>query len=307
MEIKYSIIIPHKNTPDLLQRCLGSIPKRKDLQIIIVDDNSDPEKVNFNAFPGLNDPNIEIILTKEGKGAGYARNVGLAKAKGKWLFFADADDFYNKCFMDAVDNYIDSDADIIYFSMNSVYSDSLVPANRGEYYSQLVENFCKNTNNSEDLLRYDFVSPYAKMISHELVRKYRICFDEVIASNDAMFSIKAGHYARSIQANQFPIYCVTISRGTLTNRRSFKILYSRYLVTLRTNEFLKSVHKKKFRQSVMFFIITSIKYGLSPFLKVVISAFKYRANIFIGMGNWLHTLAGMRKKCQERKKYIVKG
>lgn len=42
-EINYSIIIPHKNIPHLLQRCLKSIPRRKDVQIIIVDDNSDPE------------------------------------------------------------------------------------------------------------------------------------------------------------------------------------------------------------------------------------------------------------------------
>ena len=43
--ISYSIIIPHKNTPSLLQRCLDSIPQRSDIEIIIVDDNSDEQKV----------------------------------------------------------------------------------------------------------------------------------------------------------------------------------------------------------------------------------------------------------------------
>ena len=38
--IIYSIIIFHKNCPDLLQRCLDFIPCREDLQIIVVDDNS---------------------------------------------------------------------------------------------------------------------------------------------------------------------------------------------------------------------------------------------------------------------------
>ena len=38
--INYSIIIPHKNIPNLLQRCLDSIPNREDVQIIVVDDNS---------------------------------------------------------------------------------------------------------------------------------------------------------------------------------------------------------------------------------------------------------------------------
>ncbi|MDR2475404.1 MAG: glycosyltransferase family 2 protein, partial [Bacteroidales bacterium] len=40
MTFNYSIIIPHKDIPDLLRRCLDSIPYRNDLQIIIVDDNS---------------------------------------------------------------------------------------------------------------------------------------------------------------------------------------------------------------------------------------------------------------------------
>ena len=39
--INYSIIIPHKNIPELLVRCLNSIPEREDIQVIVVDDCSD--------------------------------------------------------------------------------------------------------------------------------------------------------------------------------------------------------------------------------------------------------------------------
>ena len=46
--INFSFIIPHKNTPDLLQKCLDSIPRRDDVQIIVVDDNSDADKVDFD-------------------------------------------------------------------------------------------------------------------------------------------------------------------------------------------------------------------------------------------------------------------
>ena len=62
--INYSIIIPHKNIPSLLQRCLDSIPLRDDIQIIIVDDNSSPDKVDFNNFPGLDRDDTEVYLTK---------------------------------------------------------------------------------------------------------------------------------------------------------------------------------------------------------------------------------------------------
>ena len=63
--INYSIIIPHRNIPKLLQRCLGYIPYRDDVQIIVVDDNSDPQVVDFDNFPGMNIPNVEVYFTKE--------------------------------------------------------------------------------------------------------------------------------------------------------------------------------------------------------------------------------------------------
>ena len=94
-ETCFSIIIPHKNIPSLLQRCLDSIPKRDDVQIIVVDDNSNPQKVDFEKFPGLDKPNTEAYFDKSGKGAGRARNVGLKHAKGEWVIFADCDDYFH--------------------------------------------------------------------------------------------------------------------------------------------------------------------------------------------------------------------
>ena len=50
-EINYSIIIPHKNSTVLLERCLKSIPCRKDVQVIVVDDNSENQE-ELNAVVG---------------------------------------------------------------------------------------------------------------------------------------------------------------------------------------------------------------------------------------------------------------
>lgn len=107
--INYSIIIPHKNSAGLLQRCLDSIPQRDDIQIIIIDDNS----LNIKKLRDIEKKYsyVEMIYTKEGRGAGYARNVGLKQIKGKWVLFADADDFYNKNAFSILDNYINSDND----------------------------------------------------------------------------------------------------------------------------------------------------------------------------------------------------
>ena len=38
--MNFTIIIPHKNIPHLLERLIKSIPVRDDLEIIVVDDHS---------------------------------------------------------------------------------------------------------------------------------------------------------------------------------------------------------------------------------------------------------------------------
>ena len=73
--MNYSIIIPHRNVPNLLSRLLNSIPTRNDLEVIIVDDKSDPAIVDFDKFPGLNRTCTKCILLNERKGAGYARSA----------------------------------------------------------------------------------------------------------------------------------------------------------------------------------------------------------------------------------------
>ena len=93
MNPTYSIIIPHHNSPSLLQRLLNSIPERNDLEVIVVDDNSDEEK---RAYSSRSDVKILYIDKLQTRGAGKARNEGLAVAQGKWLLFADADDFYKE-------------------------------------------------------------------------------------------------------------------------------------------------------------------------------------------------------------------
>lgn len=67
MQVKYSIIIPSHNHPELLSRCLNSIPDIADIQVIVIDDNSNPKKVCFEQYPGLERAFTEVVFTKEGK------------------------------------------------------------------------------------------------------------------------------------------------------------------------------------------------------------------------------------------------
>ena len=214
-EINYSIIIPHKNIPDLLQRCLASIPRREDVQIIVVDDNSDPDKVDFEHFPGLGDPFVEVVFTKEGKGCGYARNVGLSRARGKWLLFADADDFYNYCINDILDEYVNSDADIVYFKWNSLDSATYTTTYRCIHFNAYINYWFYSPHKADTLLRYKHPSACGKLFKKELVHKNSILFDEVSIYDDVTFAYLSGYYANSIKADARALYCVTVRQGSI--------------------------------------------------------------------------------------------
>ena len=246
MSYNYSIIIPHKNIPELLQRCLDSIPKREDIQIIVVDDNSDTNKVDFNSFPGSND---EVILTKEGRGAGYARNVGLKHAKGKWLLFADADDFFNEGFLNQTDKYLESDKDIIYWSINSVYSETLEPADRGMHVNAFIEKAVQGDKDSIDFLRYKFLYPSAKMIRKKFVDDNSFFFDEVPASNDTMFGVKVGSNAKKVGFDTFQLYCLTLRKNSLVTSYTYRNLRSRLDVSFVLYKYLKELGKEQYAQS----------------------------------------------------------
>lgn len=244
-DIVYSIIIPHKDIPELLNRCLSSIPFRDDIQIIVVDDNSvNPicvEKLPHNGYK-----NFLFIQDYEQKGAGHVRNIGMKYALGRWLLFIDADDFYSKDAFSLFDQYSDSNYDIVHFNQEGCYSDNIKEySNRCEMFSRVIREYCLNPNeDNEDKLRYSMHTPYVKMIKREMVVNNNILFDESIGSNDVMFSAKIGYSARKVFAVDKIAYYVTVRRGSLTKIISRENFYSRYCVWIRYNIFMDAIGKK---------------------------------------------------------------
>ncbi|NCU28638.1 MAG: glycosyltransferase family 2 protein, partial [Candidatus Moranbacteria bacterium] len=88
-----SIIIPHWQNASDLERLLASIPTKKGYEIIVVDDYSDDNC--FKKVVELHESyNFTLLKNNGKKSAGTCRNIGLSHATGKWILFADADDFF---------------------------------------------------------------------------------------------------------------------------------------------------------------------------------------------------------------------
>lgn len=241
MPQKLSIIIPHYNCPSFLRTLLLSIPNLSDIQVIVVDDKStDYQEQYKNLKEEFAGKNI-IFLENDGiKSAGTCRNIGLRHAGGEWLLFADSDDYFLPGFYDAVSPYFDSEYDIIFYPPTSVVIDTGKLSDRHVGTARQVQNYCKNPNRNNELeLRYKFQSPCSKLIRKSLVEENAIQFEEILVSNDVMFSMRCGYAARKVAADPQIIYCITMNKGSLTNQMSEEIYDIRTGVFFRRFTFLK--------------------------------------------------------------------
>jgi len=223
MDKTYSFVIPHHNTPDLLQRLIDTIPQREDIEIIVVDDNSDEDKKATVKRPDVK----TIFIDKEHtKGAGRARNVGMDAATGKWLLFADADDFYKSNFLDVLDEYKDDDIEMLFFNIDSVDSDTLLPSkrNRARAHQILINNYDGSTDSINYLLFFLY-GPWRRMILRDYIIRHGFQFEEICVTNDSFFSLQVSYFAKRWKVDKRIVYCLTYKEGSLTYSRTTKQKY----------------------------------------------------------------------------------
>ncbi|MBO5176998.1 MAG: glycosyltransferase [Lachnospiraceae bacterium] len=94
-EIEISVIIPVYNTEKYLRQCLESLETQSftRFEVICVDDGStDGSKQIIEGL--MNRDKRFSLVTQQNQGAGAARNRGMELAKGEYLLFLDADDYF---------------------------------------------------------------------------------------------------------------------------------------------------------------------------------------------------------------------
>lgn len=297
----FSVIIPHRNSIQYLAKLFASIPNRDDIEVILVDNS--PKKINKNEI-GIN-REYQLRYSDPSRGAGGARNVGIENASGKWLLFADADDFYSTNAFDVFFSKVNSDADVVYTGMGGIYLDTGEISDRGDVYAKLVKQYLAKEIPETDI-RFKFSSPCCKMVKHDMVKVYSLRYDEVVASNDMYFSMLCGYYAKKIEAVDEITYIATVSRGSLTKRRDYAVISSRYHVNLRYNLFLRKHGFPQYQRSILNYALSLCKMGLNPALEALWGIIQYCQNPFVGYKNWMKTAKKQKEQDVKDQKYITK-
>lgn len=101
--IKVSVIMPIYNAYEFLRPAIDSVVSQtlREIEIICIDDGSTDHSVEIVKEYQKTDERIRIIA-ENNAGPALARNNGIKRARGEYLAFIDADDFYEPTFLESL-------------------------------------------------------------------------------------------------------------------------------------------------------------------------------------------------------------
>lgn len=188
--MKFSIVIPYHNTKandrtPLMDELFKSIPDRNDTEIVLVNDRSEipySPKKHFQKTRFVHTP------TDPGKKyAGQARNKGIKESTGKWIIFADSDDYFTNEIDSILDNIEKNhdQSDQVLFGMSSVTPEGEV-GTRHNFVMTIVNKFQKNQD-PQTLVQH-FCSP-GRAITKEHIEKNNLHYDDKRYAEDNHFTV----------------------------------------------------------------------------------------------------------------------
>ena len=203
-----TIIIPHYNLPrPLLERCLESVKSQhlstSELEVLIIDDESEnPPLWVKDMFP-----EFQLICAKHG-GLGSARNVGMSKAAGEYLFFLDSDDFLEpeslkKCF----DILKESRPDILRFRWRKTDGTEEGGSTALRAYPNGATYMARH-NLSAMACIYLFRS--------DLIKKHPIKFQTGVYHEDEEFTTRLHYHAESLIDSDILVYHYYVRPDSIT-------------------------------------------------------------------------------------------
>lgn len=130
--MKLSIIIPVYNVEQYIEKCIRSCENqnvdKKLYELIVVNDGSPDSSLAIVENLASQYPNISII-SQTNQGLSAARNSGLLKANGDYVWFVDSDDWIEKNCLMSIFLCLDKLYDLIQIEYRKTYDDEYLNEN----------------------------------------------------------------------------------------------------------------------------------------------------------------------------------
>lgn len=185
--MKLSFIVPVYNVEIYLPRCLDSLLNQNishsEYEIIVINDGSTDNSLKILECYAEKYINIKIYSKTNG-GLSSARNYGIEKVNGDYIWMVDSDDSIKEnCLKELLEYVYENDIDFLSLPMYDIFHDKAILSNYKNKPNGII------VNNKEYLDKY-FVehSACCFLIKNQILKKFR--FIEGITQEDFEFVIK---------------------------------------------------------------------------------------------------------------------
>lgn len=227
-----SIITPVYKVEKYLKKCIDSILNQtfSDFELFIVDDGS-PDSCGAIADEYAQNDSRVYVIHKNNGGAPSARNAGIERARGKYFYFPDSDDWLEPTYLEELYNLAQkTNAKLVVSGYTMEYYEN--NANQS-YVVSVPEKHYSDINKVRNNLHQYFDNmmmavPWNKLYRADYIKKYNIKFPnlkwddlhfnmEVIMDIDsvAISSCAGYHFFRSRQGSE----TTTVFDGMLYKKR----------------------------------------------------------------------------------------
>lgn len=193
--MKLSIIIPAYNSEKFIEKCLLSCLNQdishNEYELIVVDDGSTDNTKNIVLSIKKKHNNI-VYIYQENSAQGAARNNGLSKAKGEYIWFVDSDDWIAENSLGKICNrLINEKLDGILVGHATQYATLL----------DIWENFDeKQVATGKEILKNNkfYISPTYAVWKRSYLEHYNIKYIEHLYHEDSEICPRMFYYAKKI-------------------------------------------------------------------------------------------------------------
>lgn len=214
--MKYSVIIPVYNVEKYINRCLKSILSQRynDLEIILIDNGSTDRSGSICDIYANEYANISVYHI-ENHGVASARNFGLSKARGEFIYFVDSDDYLVGNLFAEFEDKLTPDLDLFVFSYYNSFEQEMTETKRTKKILPYNGGYDKYDFSKifKDLFLSDMLyTVWNKIYRREFLLENNLSFEQYELGEDVRFNLDVYREVNKICLSQDSYYVYVIGR-----------------------------------------------------------------------------------------------
>ena len=192
-----SVVIPVHNAGKYIKQCLDSILSQSltDIEVICVENGSNDDSLKILRGYKAKDSRVQIVVQNDCRGAGHARNEGMTFAKGEYLSFLDADDYFDTKMLEQLyNNAKEHSSDIVIcdaYIYNDETEDILEPKwiFKEKYLPEKTVFSYKDI--PDTIFQLSAGTAWNKLFLRDFIFRHKLQFQVIHSANDLVFSFMA--------------------------------------------------------------------------------------------------------------------